>query len=188
MRAPPLWPLPRGDIIPGLVLLRLLHRIPGQLGGPHLPRGLGPRAQGSHPFIDPGRHPHGLIRALPKSLDLSPAFIIRRPYFPCSPIPGNVDCRGRDFHGEIYYLLAISEDSELRDSMLLVQRYHLESFMTPRRYYYPRVVIEFYHTMTSRREANPTALHFSIDGRPGILSGLRHHSCSPSASGPCQRS
>ena len=53
--------------------------------------------------------------------------------------------------------------------MLLVQRYHLESFMTPRRYFYPWVVIEFYHTMTSRREANPTALHFSIDGRPEIL-------------------
>ena len=41
--------------------------------------------------------------------------------------------------------------------------------MTPRRFYYPRVVIEFYHTMTSRREPNPTAIHFSIDGRPGIL-------------------
>ena len=53
--------------------------------------------------------------------------------------------------------------------MLLVQRYHLEPFMAPRRYYYPPVVIEFYHTMTSRREANPTALHFSIDDRPGIL-------------------
>ena len=36
-------------------------------------------------------------------------------------------------------------------------------------YYYPRIVTEFYHTMTSRREANPTALHFSIDGRLGIL-------------------
>ena len=41
--------------------------------------------------------------------------------------------------------------------------------MVPREFYYPRVVIEFYHTMTSRREANPTALHFSIDDRPGIL-------------------
>ena len=41
--------------------------------------------------------------------------------------------------------------------------------MTPRQFFYPRVVIEFYHTMTSRREPNPTALHFSIDGRPGIL-------------------
>ena len=41
--------------------------------------------------------------------------------------------------------------------------------MTPHRCFYPRVVIEFYHTMTSRRESNPNALHFSIDGRPGIL-------------------
>ena len=41
--------------------------------------------------------------------------------------------------------------------------------MTPRRFYYPRVVIEFYHTMTSRREANSTALHFSIDDWPEIL-------------------
>ena len=53
--------------------------------------------------------------------------------------------------------------------MLLVQRYSLEPFMTLRRFYYPRVVIEFYHTMTSRREPNPKAIHFSIDGRPGIL-------------------
>ena len=41
--------------------------------------------------------------------------------------------------------------------------------MMLRRFYYPRVVIEFYHTMTSRCEANPTALHFSIDGRLGML-------------------
>ena len=53
--------------------------------------------------------------------------------------------------------------------MLLVHRYHPELFMAPYRFFYPRVVIEFYHTMTSRREANPIALHFSIDGRPGIL-------------------
>ena len=41
--------------------------------------------------------------------------------------------------------------------------------MVPRQFYYPRAVIEFYHTMTSRLEANQTALHFYIDGRPGIL-------------------
>ena len=41
--------------------------------------------------------------------------------------------------------------------------------MTHRRFFYPRVVIEFYHTMTSRRESNPTTFHCSIDGRPGIL-------------------
>ena len=93
-----------------------------------------------------------------------------RPYFHCSPIPRNTDYSERDLHGEVYYdLPAFTDDPELRDSMLLVQRYHLEPFMTPSRYFYPRVVIKFCHTMTSRREANPTALHFSIDGQPGIL-------------------
>ena len=53
--------------------------------------------------------------------------------------------------------------------MILVQQYHLKPFKVSRQFFYPRVVIELYHTMTSRHEANPTALHFSIDGRPGIL-------------------
>ena len=35
--------------------------------------------------------------------DQSPGSIIRRPYFPYDPIPGNVSCRERDFHGEVYY-------------------------------------------------------------------------------------
>ena len=50
-----------------------------------------------------------------------------------------------------------------------MQRYSLEPFMTPHQFFYPRVVMEFYHTMTSRREPNPTAIHFSIDVRPRIL-------------------
>ena len=41
--------------------------------------------------------------------------------------------------------------------------------MTPRQFFYPRVVIEFYQTITSRRDPNPTTLHLSIDGREGIL-------------------
>ena len=54
--------------------------------------------------------------------DLSPASIIRKPYFPCDLIPGNVDCRERDFHGEVYYdLPEFTADLELRDSMLLMQ-------------------------------------------------------------------
>ena len=40
--------------------------------------------------------------------------------------------------------------------------------MTPRQFFYPRVVLEFYHTMTSRGVSNQMQLHFSIDGRPGI--------------------
>ena len=101
--------------------------------------------------------------------NLSPASIIRRAYFH-SLIQGNVDYSARDLHWEVYYDLPVfAEDPELRDSMLLVQRYHLDPFMTPRQFFYPRVVIQFYHTMMSRREANPTALHFSIDGQPEIL-------------------
>ena len=41
--------------------------------------------------------------------------------------------------------------------------------MVSRQYFYPWVVIESYHTMTSKREQHPTALHFSIDGCEGIL-------------------
>ena len=41
--------------------------------------------------------------------------------------------------------------------------------MTPRQFFYPWVVIDFYHTMSSKREPNPTAIHFAIDGQPGIL-------------------
>ena len=41
--------------------------------------------------------------------------------------------------------------------------------MTPRQIFYPRVIVDFYQTMTSRRDPHPTAIHFSIDGREGIL-------------------
>ena len=106
-------------------------------------------------------------------LDMSPASIIRRPYFHCNPILRNAGCSERDLHNEIYYdLLAFVEDPEFRDSMGLMQWYSLEPFMTPCRFFYPRVVIEFYHTMTSRQEPNPTAIHFTIDGRPGILQAI----------------
>ena len=42
-------------------------------------------------------------------------------------------------------------------------------FMTPRQFFYPRVVLEFYHTMTSRGVSNQMQLQFSIDSHPGIL-------------------
>ena len=57
-------------------------------------------------------------------LKLSPTSIIKRPYFHYSPIPRNADYNGRDVHDEVQYdLPAFTEDPELRDSMLLVQRY-----------------------------------------------------------------
>ena len=41
--------------------------------------------------------------------------------------------------------------------------------MTPRQFFYPRVVLEFYHTMTSRGVPSPLEIRFSIDGSPRVL-------------------
>ena len=93
-----------------------------------------------------------------------------RPLFPYAPIKGNIDYSNKDFYNEHFYdIPAFANLSELRYTMGFVQRYSLESFMTPRRFFYPRVVIEFYQTMTSRGERHPTAINFTIDGRQGIL-------------------
>ena len=53
--------------------------------------------------------------------------------------------------------------------MGLVQRYSLEPFITQRRFFYSRVVIDFYQSMTSQGEHNPIAIRFTIDSHKGIL-------------------
>ena len=90
--------------------------------------------------------------------------------FSCDPIPGNVDLCARDFHMESYYdILALTADQRFRDSMRLIWQYSLLPFMTPRQFFYPRVVLEFYHTMTSWGVLSPLEIRFSIDGSPGVL-------------------
>ena len=101
---------------------------------------------------------------------LSPASRIRRPLFVGHPIPGNVAHHSRDFHQESYYdVLALMDDPRFRDSMRLIEHYSLLPFMTPRQFYYPSVVLQFYHSMTSRGVASPLELWFTIDDRPGVL-------------------
>ena len=41
--------------------------------------------------------------------------------------------------------------------------------MTPREFFYPRVALDFYQSMTTRGVRSPTTIHFTIDGRHGIL-------------------
>ena len=53
--------------------------------------------------------------------------------------------------------------------MKLIEHYSLLPFMTPRQYYYPRVVLQFYHSMTSRGAPSPLELRFTIDNRSGVL-------------------
>ena len=101
---------------------------------------------------------------------LSPASRIRRPLFVGHPIPGNVGLHSRDFHGESYYdVPALTADPRFWDSMRLIEHYSLLPFMMPRQFYYPRVVLQFYHSMTSRGAPSPLELRFTIDDRPGVL-------------------
>ena len=60
-------------------------------------------------------------------------------------------------------------DPRFRDSMRLIEHYSLLPFMRPRQYYYPRVVLQFYHSMTSRGVSGPLELQFTIDDRLEVL-------------------
>ena len=104
------------------------------------------------------------------SPQLSPASRIKRPLFVGNPIMGNVQLHRRDFHQESYYdVPALMADHRFRDSMRLIKHYSLLPFMMPRKYYYPRVVLQFYHSMTSQGAPSPLELRFTIDDRPGVL-------------------
>ena len=90
------------------------------------------------------------------------------------PIEGNLDYRARSFHSELCFdMETFRQEPELRDSFRLLQRYHLEHLMTSRDFFYPKVPLDFYHSMTTHRVQNPNVIHFTIDGRHGIL-GSRH--------------
>ncbi|KAL6321201.1 hypothetical protein AAG906_015545 [Vitis piasezkii] len=58
-------------------------------------------------------------------------------------------------------------------SLSCLLQYHLEHLMTPRDFFYSRVALDFYQSMTTRCVRNPNVIHFTIDGRHGIL-GARH--------------
>ena len=90
--------------------------------------------------------------------------------FTFDPIPRTVDLRAQDFHIESYYdIPTLTVDQRFRDSMWLIRQYSLLPFMTPRQFFYPRVVLEFYHTITSRGVPSPLEIRFSIDCHPGVL-------------------
>ncbi|RVW35039.1 hypothetical protein CK203_079867 [Vitis vinifera] len=93
----------------------------------------------------------------------------RRPR-PSSPIEGNSDCRSRAFHVEAYFdHTVLRQQTELRDSYRLLEMYHLVPFMTPPQFFYPRVALDFYQSMTTRGVPVPASILFTIDGRQGIL-------------------
>ena len=90
--------------------------------------------------------------------------------FTSDPIPWNVDLCSIDFHWEPYYdITVLTANQRFRDSMRLIRQYSLLPFMTPRQFFYSRVMLQFYHTITSRGVPSPPEIRFSIDGRPGVL-------------------
>ena len=104
------------------------------------------------------------------SPQLSPASRIRRPLFVGNPILGNVRLHSREFHQESYYdVPALMADHRFRDSMRLIEHYSLLPLVTPRQFYYPRVVRQFYYSMTSRGAPSPLELRFTIDDHSGVL-------------------
>ena len=49
----------------------------------------------------------------------------------------------------------------------------MEHLLTPRDFFYPRIALDFYQSMTTHQVRDPTVIHFTINGRHGIL-GARH--------------
>ena len=125
---------------------------------------------GESPSSRPQPSPVTSAAEATSSPQLSPASRIRRPLFVGNPIPGNARLHRRPFHQESYYgVPALRADPRYRESMRLIEDYSLLPSMTPRQYYYPRVVLQFYHSMTSREGDSLLELQFSIDDRPGVL-------------------
>nr|CAN77500.1 hypothetical protein VITISV_032143 [Vitis vinifera] len=129
-----------------------------------IPSGMSSEPQPSQPLPTDSQIPSGM----------APKVIIRRPMLTQPPIEGNLDCRARPFHSELCFDAATFRlQPELRDSFHLLQRYHMEHLLTPRDFFYPRVAMDFYQSMTTHHVREPTVIHFTIDGRHGIL-GARH--------------
>ena len=142
----------------------------GELGWPGLPSGPAHQAQASHLPLGLSHHQSHRLPRRHHRLSCPTASRIRRPLFVGNPIPGNARLHRREFHQESYYdVPALRADPRFRDSMRLIEDYSLLPFMTPRQHYYPRVVLQFYHSMTSRGADGSIELQFFIDDRRGVL-------------------
>ena len=132
------------------------------------------RARTSGPGESSSSRPPSPVAApteAPSSPQLSPASRIRRPIFAGHPIPGNAELRSRPFQQESFYdVPGLRADPRYQESMRLIERYSLLPFMTPRQFYYPIVIRQFYHFMTSMEADGPLEIHFRIDDRRGVLS------------------
>ena len=182
LRVPPLWPLPRGDIILGLSPLHPLLHISGQPGGPHRPRGPGLQAQGSHLHRDPLH----LIRVLPE-----PQTYLRGPSSgnltsPVTPSRGMSTARGEISMGRCTMIsrhLSPTRGSETpcssySDTIWSHSWCHVSTIILG------SSLVLSYNDIQARGQPNCSSFFYRRQARD--TSGLRYHSCSPSTSGPRQ--
>ena len=79
------------------------------------------------------------------------------------PIEGNLDYRARPFHSELCFDTATFQlRPELVDSFRLMRRYHMEHLLAPKDFFYPRVAMDFYQSMTTNQVKYPNLIHFTI--------------------------
>ncbi|RVW14718.1 hypothetical protein CK203_092647 [Vitis vinifera] len=89
--------------------------------------------------------------------EIAPEEVIRRPMLTQPPIEGNLDCRARPFHSELFFdIAAFRVRPELTQSFNLLRRYHMEHLLTPRDFFYPRIAMDFYQSMTTNQVRDPT--------------------------------
>ncbi|KAL6311400.1 hypothetical protein AAG906_035480 [Vitis piasezkii] len=90
--------------------------------------------------------------------EVAPEDVIRRPMLPQPPIEGNLDCRSRAFHSKLSFdLAAFRVRPELAQSFQLLRKYHMEHLLAPREFFYPRIVTDFYQSMTTKESHPPEA-------------------------------
>ena len=68
-----------------------------------------------------------------------------------------------------YDIAAFENFYGTRDSIGLCLRYSIDKFMNLRPFYYPRVVQNFYQSMTTLGVQNPITLQFTLDGKVGHI-------------------
>ncbi|RVW68077.1 hypothetical protein CK203_064584 [Vitis vinifera] len=62
------------------------------------------------------------------------------------------NCRARPFHSELCFdIEAFQVRPELAQSFQLLRRYHMEHLLTPRDFFYPRIAMDFYQSMTTNQ-------------------------------------
>ncbi|RVW90217.1 hypothetical protein CK203_042016 [Vitis vinifera] len=89
------------------------------------------------------------------------------------PIEGNLDCRARPFHSELCFDIATLEFSLSLGVLSSATEVSYGALVDSQGFFLSPCGIGLLSSMTTNQVRDPTVIHFTIDGRHGIL-GARH--------------